>query len=279
MSELPPEQSSFSLDGIIALLAVMRRLRDPENGCPWDLDQDHKSLARYTLEEAYEVVEAIENDDFSHVCEELGDLLLQIVFHAQMASEKNIFNFNEIASREAKKMIERHPHVFGAREASTAQDVLKNWEADKAKKRAAQAEAEKRPVSVLDGVNVALPAISRALKLQQRAARVGFDWDKPEDVFAKLREETGEMEMEIKAGRADAMEDELGDMFFALVNLARLLKIDPERALRRTNQKFERRFHFIEKELAAQGSDPHQATLDEMESLWKEAKAQERSAL
>lgn len=270
------DQTAFKLDGIAALLTVMRRLRNPDGGCPWDLEQDHQSLARYTLEEAYEVVEAIETKDFPHLCEELGDLLLQIVFHAQMASEKNIFNFNDIADREAKKMIERHPHVFGEREAATAQDVLKGWEEDKAKRRAAEAEAAQRRPSVLDGVNVALPAISRALKLQQRAARVGFDWDDPVQILAKLREETDELDAEIKSKRsADATEDELGDLFFVLVNLTRKLDLDPERALRRANQKFERRFRYIEEKLAEAGSDPHRATLEEMENLWREAKTKE----
>jgi len=269
--------SKSSLDGVASLLAVMERLRTPDGGCPWDLEQDHKSLARYTLEEAYEVVEAIEKEETEHLREELGDLLLQIVFHAQISQEKKGFTFDDIARFEAEKMIERHPHVFGQRDAATAQDVLKNWEADKAKKRAAQAESEKRAPSVLDGVNTALPAMSRALKLQQRAARVGFDWENASDTIAKLREETDELAVEIKAGRGDAMEDELGDVFFVLVNLARHLNVDPERALRRTNQKFERRFQHIEKSLTAKGVKIQEASLDEMEALWQEAKIGEKS--
>lgn len=270
-------QPPFPTDGILALLDVMRRLRAREGGCPWDLEQDHASLARYTLEEAYEVVEAIEAGDTSHMVEELGDLLLQIVFHAQIGNENGTFTFDDVARLEAEKMIERHPHVFGARDAATAQDVLTNWEADKAKKRAAQAENEKRAPSVLDKVNTALPALSRALKFQQRAARVGFDWENPMDVLGKIHEEIAELEAEIKSGKnPDSIEDELGDVLFVVINLARRLDVDPERALRRTNQKFERRFRHIETALAAQGKDIHKATSDEMEVLWNEAKKGEK---
>lgn len=265
------------LSGVHFLVDVMRKLRNPDGGCPWDLEQDHRSLARYTIEEAYEVVEAIESGDMDHVAEELGDLLLQIVFHAQIAQENGLFDFDKIAQLEAEKMVDRHPHVFGDVDAATAKDVLKGWEAGKAAKRAAKAEAENRAPSTLDGVNTALPAISRALKLQQRAARVGFDWGNPADIIAKIREEADELETEIRDGKSrDAMEDELGDVFFVLVNLARHLDIDPERALRRTNQKFERRFRGIESALAANGRTVHDATLDEMENLWLEAKIKEK---
>lgn len=258
------------------LIDVMRQLRTPETGCPWDLEQDHKSLARYTLEEAYEVVEAIEQGDMSHLREELGDLLLQIVFHAQIASENNVFTFDDVAEAEAHKMIDRHPHVFGDVTAETGKDVLKNWEADKAKKREEAAAAMGRKLSVLDDVNTALPAVSRALKLQQRAARVGFDWDSAAQILPKIREELDELEVEIaQPDRRDAMEDELGDVFFVLINLARQLDIDPERALRRTNVKFERRFRSIETALAAQGRKVQDATLDEMEALWQAAKKDE----
>lgn len=266
-------------NGFDELVAVMRRLRDPEGGCPWDLEQDHKSLARYTLEEAYEVVEALEEGDMAHVCEELGDLLLQIVFHAQIGAENGTFDMDRIARCEAEKMIERHPHVFGDRGAATAQDVLTNWEADKAEKRAAKAQAEQRPTSVLDGVNTALPALSRALKLQSRAARVGFDWENPADVIGKIREELDELEVEMtreKGKNPLSIEDELGDVFFALTNLARKCDIDPERALRGTNRKFENRFRFIEKALADAGRTPHEAGLEEMEVLWIKAKETER---
>ncbi len=263
--------------GIDQLLDVMRRLRDPETGCPWDVKQDFKSLARYTLEEAYEVVEAIENDDHEHLCEELGDLLLQIVFQAQIAQESAIFSFDDVAAGEAHKMIERHPHVFGDRASvATAADVLKNWEADKAAKKAAKAKEENRAHSVLDDVNTALPALPRALKLHQRAARVGFDWDSLTKVLAKIREEIDELEVEIRSGtdRA-ALEMELGDVLSATVSLARHLNVDPERSLRESNRKFERRFRFIENALRQCGQAPQTASLDEMEALWQEAKKRE----
>lgn len=263
--------------GIAHLIEVMRRLRAPETGCPWDLQQDHKSLARYTLEEAYEVVEAIEQADMDHVREELGDLLLQIVFHAQISTENGGFTFEDVAEGEANKMVERHPHVFGDRDAATAKDVLRNWEADKAAKRDAAAKAAGRQPSVLDEVNTALPAISRALKLQQRAARVGFDWSDPAKVVGKVDEELGELKAEIgKPNRKDAAEDELGDLLFVVINLARKLDIDPERALRRTNQKFERRFRYIEDTLATRGESIQKADLDAMEALWQEAKRGEK---
>ncbi|MFA6280455.1 MAG: nucleoside triphosphate pyrophosphohydrolase [Bdellovibrionales bacterium] len=268
------DETSQKTRGIDQLLDVMRKLRDPETGCPWDIKQDFKSLARYTLEEAYEVVEAIENDDHDHLCEELGDLLLQIVFQAEIAQETALFSFDDVAAREAHKMIERHPHVFGDRAGvSTAADVLKNWEADKAAKKAAKAKDEARAHSVLDDVNTALPAVSRALKLHQRAARVGFDWGNPTDIIAKIREETDELEVEIKANtNRDALEMELGDVLSVVVTLARHLEIDPERALRRSNQKFESRFRFIEDSLRQRGQPIAEASLDEMEALWQEAK-------
>lgn len=263
--------------GIDRLLDVMARLRHPEGGCPWDLKQDHKSLARYLLEEAYEVVEAIEADDADHTAEELGDVLLQVVFHAQIAAENGSFTFDDVAAREADKMIERHPHVFGAGDAATAEDVLRNWEADKAAKRAAKAAEEKKIQSVLDDVNIALPALPRALKLQQRAARVGFDWKNPEDIIAKVREELDELEAEIRSGKnSEDTELELGDVLFVMTNLARRLEIDPEGALRRTNAKFDRRFRHIEDRLRARGQNLQDATLEEMETLWLEAKSLEK---
>lgn len=260
------------------LLEVMRRLRDPERGCPWDVKQDHKTLARYLLEESYEVIETIENSDMNHLSEELGDVLLQIVFHAQIASENGDFDFEKVAQGSADKMIERHPHVFGDRNVNDAADVLKNWETDKAKKRAEKADLGNLPHSLMDDVNTALPAVSRALKLQQRAARVGFEWKEPADIIAKIREETDELEVEIQKGEmaADAMEDELGDVFFVLINLARQLHIDPERALRRTNRKFETRFRGIETALLAQNRKITDACLKELESLWCEMKAKEK---
>lgn len=259
------------------LIEVMRALRAPKTGCPWDLEQDFKSIAPHTLEETFEVVEAIEQGDAQAIKEELGDLLFQIVFHAQMGSEAGLFDFEQIAGAVADKMIERHPHVFADREANTAQAVLTNWETDKAKKREAAAKAENRPLSALDGISSALPATLRALKLQNRAARTGFDWTDAKDILAKIREEIGELETEMKAASKDAIEDELGDLFFALVNLARRLEIDPEGALRRTNRKFERRFREIEKRLGAKGRKLEDCSLDQMEAVWIEVKQEEKS--
>jgi ATP diphosphatase len=264
---------STSLD---RLVQVMARLRAPQGGCAWDLDQNFKSIAPYTLEETYELLEAIEHGNPKAIAEELGDVLFQVVFHARMAEEAGLFTLDGIAEAVAAKMIERHPHVFGDRTADTAGDVTRNWEADKAKKREADARAANRAVSALDGVSTALPAATRAVKLQGRAARVGFDWTDARDILAKIKEETAELEAEIGAGAKDAMEDELGDLFFALVNLARRLEIDPETALRRTNRKFERRFREVERRLAAKGRPISQASLDEMEKIWCEIKAEEK---
>jgi nucleoside triphosphate diphosphatase len=261
------------------LVQVMARLRDPKTGCPWDLEQNFKTIAPYTLEETYEVVEAIEHNDPQAMKDELGDLLFQIVFHAQLGHEGGLFDLDQIASHVADKMIERHPHVFGDRDAKTAEKVLTNWETDKAAKREAAAKAENRTPSALDGVTTALPAATRALKLQNRAARVGFDWTDARDILAKIKEEIGELEVEMKAKEnKDAVEDEFGDLFFALINLARRLEVDPETALRRTNRKFERRFREIETRLAAQNRKMAEASLDEMEKIWCEVKAREKKA-
>ncbi|MDX2028923.1 MAG: nucleoside triphosphate pyrophosphohydrolase [Alphaproteobacteria bacterium] len=259
------------------LTEIMGRLRDPKTGCPWDLEQDFKTVAPYTLEEAYELVEAIEQNDPKAMVDELGDLLFQIVFHAQMGKEAGLFDLDQVAGQVADKMVERHPHVFGDRDAKNAEAVLVNWEGDKAARREAQAKSEGRTTSALDGVTTALPAATRAVKLQKRAARVGFDWKDPRDIFAKIKEEIGELESEMgKPNNADAMEDEMGDVFFVLVNLARRLEIDPEAALRRTNQKFERRFRALEARLAAQGKRMEDTSLDDMERIWVEIKKEEK---
>lgn len=259
------------------LVEIMARLRNPNGGCPWDLEQTFKTIAPYTLEETYEVVEAIEQNDPKAMMEELGDLLFQVIFHAQMGQEAGLFDLDKIASHVSDKMVERHPHVFGDRDAKTAVAVLTNWEADKAKKRAAEAQKENRALSALDGVTAALPAMSRAIKLQNRAARVGFDWTNARDILAKIKEETSELEAEISAQSGkDRIEDELGDLFFALVNLARRLEIDPETALRRTNRKFERRFRAIELRLAAEGRRIEDASLEEMERIWVAVKEEEK---
>jgi nucleoside triphosphate diphosphatase len=260
------------------LIDIMARLRDPESGCPWDLEQTFKTIAPHTIEETYELVEAIESGEPHAIKDELGDVLLQVVFYAQMGREAGLFNFDSVAGYLADKLIERHPHIFGEREAKTARDVLDNWEKDKEAKRAAQAESEGRLTSVLDGVSAALPAATRAVKLQKRAATVGFDWAEARDVFAKIKEEIGELENEVEAkANKSFLEDELGDVFFAVTNLARKLKIDPETALRSTNRKFERRFRKIEESLAAQGKNITAVSLDEMERLWNEIKAQEKT--
>ncbi|MDD3288293.1 MAG: nucleoside triphosphate pyrophosphohydrolase [Alphaproteobacteria bacterium] len=266
---------------VCKLIEVMKKLRNPVGGCPWDIEQNFKTVAPHTLEEAYEVVEAIENDDYEHLREELGDLLFQVIFHAIMAEEKGFFTFDNVAEEIADKMIERHPHVFGDREAKTAGDVLRNWDADKRAKREKQAADEGKPHSALDGVNTALPAMSRALKLQQRAAGVGFDWSDINDVIAKIHEETAELEAEIKSENAkpDRIEDELGDLMFAVINMARHAGINPEKALRSTNRKFERRFRGIEDSLSTQGRNIKEAGLDEMERLWNEVKKHEKGSL
>ena len=268
----------MSLENIQRLIDIMARLRDPQTGCPWDLKQTFATVAPYTLEETYELVEAIEHNDTAHIAEELGDVLFQIVFHAQMGREAGLFDLDSIAGAVADKMIERHPHVFSTRDANNAEAVAANWEADKEAKRKAKAVAEGRSLSVLDGVSTALPAATRAVKLQNRAARVGFDWTDARDIIAKVREEIGELEHEINSHSPhDALEDELGDVLFAVTNLARRLDVDPEKALRRTNAKFDRRFRAIETRLAAQGRDITTATLDEMEKIWNEIKAAEKN--
>jgi len=255
--------------GLPRLLAVMARLRDPKTGCPWDIEQTWDTIAPYTIEEAHEVADAIARRAWGELKGELGDLLLQVVYFAQIGREEGRFDFHDIAEAVADKIVARHPHVFGAtsRERS-AIDQAGDWEATKAAERAARGEAR-----VLDGVALALPALTRAAKLQKRAARVGFDWDDPALVLDKIDEELHEL---AQAPDADAREDEFGDLLFALVNHARHLGVDPESALRRTNAKFTRRFRLMEDALHAQGRAPADATLDEFEALWQAAKATER---
>jgi MazG family protein len=264
---------------ISRLLAIMARLRSPHGGCPWDLQQSFATIAPYTIEEAYEVADAIERDDLVSLKDELGDLLFQVVFHAQMASEAGDFAFGDVVRGICDKMLRRHPHVFGSAEAVSAEAVTRTWEAHKAAERQTRADAEGRVPSVLDGVAAGLPALSRAIKLQNRAARVGFDWPDVAPVFDKITEEIGELRAELTADRdnSDRLEDELGDVLFVISNLARHLKIDPEVALRRTNAKFERRFQRIEALLAARGKRPEDSDLAEMDALWDQAKAEEQS--
>ncbi|MFD1912441.1 nucleoside triphosphate pyrophosphohydrolase [Halodurantibacterium flavum] len=255
------------------LLAIMAALRDPERGCPWDIEQDFASIAPYTIEEAYEVADAIERQDFPALEGELGDLLLQVVYHAQMGAEAGQFTFDSIAAATNAKMIARHPHVFAdAPRDKSAQDQVADWEAIKAAERAAGAEK-----GVLDGVALGLPALLRAVKLQKRAARVGFDWPEIGQVLDKVAEETRELTEARQTMDPDALEEEFGDLLFVMANVARHLAIDPEAALRRANAKFTRRFAAIEAALAAEGRRPDQSTLEEMDALWDQAKAAEKS--
>ena len=274
--------SDPSVVEIRRLLDIMTRLRAPADGCPWDREQTFASIAPYTIEEAYEVAEAAAQGDMAALKEELGDLLFQVVVHAQMAEEAAEFSFAEVAGAVADKMVRRHPHVFAAGRIADAQAQTRAWEDHKAAERAAKA-AKIDPLpgaakaGVLDGVSLALPALMRAVKLQNRAARVGFDWPDIAPVFAKLDEELAELRAEMADGAAPArLEEELGDVLFVVANLARHLKIDPEQALRLANGKFTRRFKWIEEALAAMGKAPEQSTLTEMDRLWDRAKEQEK---
>lgn len=253
---------------IAELIAVMARLRDPDKGCPWDIQQTFATIAPFTIEEAYEVADAIAQGDMAALQDELGDLLFQVVYHSRMAAEDDAFTFDDVASGITAKMIRRHPHVFGTTEIASAEAQTGAWEALKASERAAKGAG-----SVLAGLPVALPALTRALKLQNRAARVGFDWPNLAPVFAKLQEEVGELQAELAQADTDRLEDEVGDILFVMANVARHLKVDPEKALRRANAKFERRFHFIEQALAEMGKKPADSSLEEMDGLWDRAKA------
>ena len=269
-----PTPEKLPKEPLAKLLAVMAWLRDRQHGCPWDIDQTFETIAPYTIEEAYEVADAVDRDDLMALKEELGDLLLQVVYHAQMASEIGAFTFQDVAQAIADKMVDRHPHVFGDLEIADADAQTVSWEARKAAERARKDGAATPAAGALDGVARALPALLRAEKLQKRAARVGFDWKELGPVIDKIEEELGELRAEIGARTLDQtrITDELGDVLFAVANLARHSKVDPEAALRATNDKFERRFRYIERRLADQGRSPSEATLEEMEALWQEAK-------
>jgi MazG family protein len=294
---------------------IMARLREP-GGCPWDREQTFDTIKPYTLEETYEVLEAIDNRDWPELTGELGDLLLQVLFYSQMAREEGHFSVDDVLDRLADKLIDRHPHVFGDVKADTPAEVLRNWEALKAeeKKKRLAADGEKPgqdsnspqsadSKSVLGGVSSKMPALMEAYKLSSRAAHVGFDWPEVEGLFEKLAEETAELRTELSrdgmkavpvappgtgiagsgkpqvpAAMRERLEDEVGDLFFVLVNIARYLSLDPESALRKTNRKFKRRFQWIEEQLRTSGRAPQQASMDELESLWQEAKRQEESA-
>jgi MazG family protein len=261
----------------------MARLRDPVGGCPWDVKQSFATIAPYTIEEAYEVADAIEQNDMAALKDELGDLLLQVVFHARMAEEAGHFAFADVAAAIGDKMVSRHPHVFAGHEAAMAEDVKLTWEAQKEAERAAKAGSDGRPLSALDGVTAALPALLRAEKLQKRAARVGFDWPEVDQVFDKLEEEIVEIREVIDQGGAaggdpDRLEDEVGDLLFVVANLARHLKVDPETSLRRANAKFERRFRAMEAHLATAGDKAEAQSLEALEELWQAAKRAERQS-
>jgi nucleoside triphosphate diphosphatase len=255
------------------LLAIMAALRAPKTGCPWDLAQNFSTIAPYTLEEAYEVADAIGRGDLVDLKEELGDLLLQVVFHARMAQEQDAFDFGDVVHAISEKLIRRHPHVFGDEHSPNAQAVEGLWERIKAEEKAARGKSDEH-AGALAGVPVALPALTRALKLQQKASKVGFDWNDPRAVLHKIREEADEIEAALDGDQASAAA-EVGDLLFAAVNLARHLRADPEAVLRGTNEKFARRFAAIERALSARGKTPEQSTLAEMDALWDDAKRQE----
>jgi MazG family protein len=289
-------------------VSIMARLRGP-GGCPWDREQTFDSIKPYTLEETYEVLEAIDNRDWDELSSELGDLLLQVLFYAQMAREEDTFSIDQVLDRLSQKLVDRHPHVFGDVKAETSSDVLRNWEALKAEEKKKRLEAgggkgkdgknKTDSQSVLAGVSTTIPALLEAYKLSSRAAHVGFDWPNIEGLFEKLHEETQEVQKELEqvpalgarshtssaAGSRGQqlpqdlrarLEDEVGDLLFVLVNIARYLSLDPESALRKTNRKFKRRFQWIEEQLRASGRRPEQSTMEELESLWQQAKQQER---
>ncbi|MBU1377956.1 MAG: nucleoside triphosphate pyrophosphohydrolase [Alphaproteobacteria bacterium] len=255
------------------LLAIMARLRDAKDGCPWDLEQTFETIAPYTVEEAYEVADAIERGDLSDLKDELGDLLLQVVFHSRIAEEQGAFAFDDVARAINDKMVRRHPHVFADETYASLDDQKQGWEDLKAVERAGKGKAQ----SLLDDVPIGLPGLTRAVKLSKRAATVGFVWPTVQDVVAKLHEEVGEMLVEIEAGDLEKAKAEIGDVLFVVANLARTLDVDPEDAVRATNAKFVRRFSYVEQRLAERGKSPAQSDLAEMDGLWDDAKAAERA--
>ena len=259
---------------IARLIEIMAALRTPGSGCPWDLEQSFRTIAPYTIEEAYEVADAIARGDLADLRDELGDLLLQVVCHARLAQEEGAFDFADVVESITAKLIRRHPHVFADEEGRTAQAVKGMWERIKSEEKAGRGET---PQGALAGVPLALPALTRALKLQAKAGRVGFDWRDPRAVLAKIREETEEIEAELESGAREPAAEEVGDLLFAVVNLARHIGADPEDVLRATNAKFERRFGSIERALAARGKRPEDSTLAEMDALWDAAKEEEKA--
>jgi len=272
MTSEPFDPLAADFRSIRTLLAIMRELRRPGSGCPWDLEQNFETIAPYTVEEAYEVADAIERKDMAALAEELGDLLLQVVYHAQMAQEHRAFDFEDVVEAICRKMVRRHPHVFGDENARTAGAAKGFWEAMKSRERGEG--SEQREQSVLSGVPAPLPALMRSIKLQAKAARVGFDWPSSDDVLVKINEEANEL----RSAPKEKQEEEFGDLLFAMANLARHLNIDAESALRKANGKFERRFAHIESVLRASGKSPAQSSLAEMDALWNEAKARENES-
>jgi len=263
---------------IARLLEIMAALRTPGTGCPWDLEQNFSTIAPYTLEEAYEVADAIARGDLADLRDELGDLLLQVVFHARMAEEQGAFDFGGVVEAITEKLLRRHPHVFGEAKGLSPKQVEGLWDRIKSDEKAERATrgGKAEDTGALAGVPVAMPALTRALKLQAKAGKVGFDWNDPMAVLSKIREECDEIEAEIAAGDRNKATAEVGDLLFAVVNLARHLDADPEATLRTANQKFARRFGAIERALAAQGKRPQESTLAEMDALWDAAKAAEK---
>jgi ATP diphosphatase len=264
---------------IAGLIEIMAALRTPGTGCPWDLQQDFGTIAPYTIEEAYEVADAIARGDLDDLRDELGDLLLQVVFHARMAQEQGAFDFGGVVEAITQKLIRRHPHVFGDTRNMTPDAVKGLWDRIKAEEKAERAASGKPPAhgtGALAGVPAGLPALMRAFKLQEKAGKVGFDWNDPRAVLAKIREEADEIEAALASGDGEHAKEEVGDLLFAVVNLARHLSVDPDSALRGANGKFERRFGAIEAALAARGKQPSESTLEEMDRLWDEAKAAEQ---
>ena len=268
------DENNPELTPIETLKIVMARLRHPEEGCPWDKEQTFASVAPYTIEEAYEVSEAIDSKDMYSLKEELGDLLLQIVFHSRMAEESGDFNFDDVAQTISEKMIRRHPHVFGKESERSKEFHSGEWEAQKKRERLEKASTNGTSPSALDGVALALPALMRAEKLGKRAAKVGFDWPEIESVFEKINEEIQELQSELEANEIseESIEEELGDILLTVATLARHVHVDPELALRRANAKFERRFRFVEESLAEDGQSPENVSLQKLEKLWQEAK-------
>ncbi len=265
---------------IARLIEIMAALRTPKSGCPWDLEQNFETIAPYTIEEAYEVADAIARGDLEDLRDELGDLLLQVVFHARMAQEQSAFDFGDVVTAITEKLLRRHPHVFGDTRDLTPDQVKGLWSKIKAEERsereARRMDGSQTAAGTLSDVPAGLPTLARALKLQAKAGTVGFDWNDPKAVLDKIAEEAEEISSAIDSGSQDAANEEIGDLMFAVVNLARHLKVDPETALRAANAKFERRFASIERALAARGQSPSQATLAEMDALWNEAKAAEK---